>query len=106
MASKLAMMASGESALAFKAAGVDAYYERDAEKARETFKKLAKKYSVIFVADDLAEVLSDLIERTLEKTYPVVVTVPDANGNSEYAAKKLKEESERVLGIDVLSQRN
>lgn len=84
------MMASGESALAFKAAGVDAYYERDAEKARETFKKLAKKYSVIFVADDLAEVLSDLIERTLEKHYPWWLPFPTQTETASTPPRNLK----------------
>ena len=98
------MIATGESALAFKAAGVDAFYERDEEKVRDLFKKLAKKYSVIFVADDLAETLKDLIARTLEKPYPIVITVPDEKGRSDYANAKLKEESERVLGIDVFNR--
>lgn len=104
MASKTAIIATGESALAFKAAGVDAYYAGDGEKVRELFKKLVKKYAVIFVSDDLTETLDDLIKRTLEKPYPIVVPVPDANGKSEYAKSRLKEESERVLGIDVFNR--
>mgnify|MGYP005755375163 CR=1 FL=1 len=104
MASELAVIARGESALAFKAAGVDAYYAQGEDKIRELFKRLAKSYKVIFVTDDIAELLDDLIKRMLERPYPVIVPVPNENGKSEYAEKQIAEETERALGVDIFNK--
>ena len=58
MSGKIAIIGKGESVYAFKAAGVDAYVADGAEKARETLRRLAKEYSVIFITDDLAAKLN------------------------------------------------
>ena len=99
-----AIIARGESALAFKAAGVDAYYEQDEQKVKELFKRLLKSYKVIFVTDDLAGILDEQIKRTLEKPYPIVVPVPSEDGRSDYAKKRLADEAERALGINIFNK--
>ena len=95
MSGKIAIIGKGESVYAFKAAG-------GAEKASETLRRLAKEYSVIFITDDLAAKLDDLIERMNESAYPVIVPLPGENGSNGYAEGKLKERMERALGVDVL----
>lgn len=102
MSGKIAIIGKGESVYAFKAAGVDAYVADGAEKARETLRRLAKEYSVIFITDDLAAKLDDLIERMNESAYPVIVPLSGENGSNGYAEGKLKERMERALGVDVL----
>ncbi len=99
-----AILAKGESALAFKAAGVDAYTETDPTKLRTTFRKLITEYKVVFVTDDVAFEISDLIERTLEKPYPIVIPVPSENGKSDYAAQQIRLETERALGVDIFNK--
>ncbi len=99
---QIAIIGNGESVLAFKAAGVDAYFADDEKKARELLKKLAATRKVIFVTDDLARAADDLIERSLENPYPIIVPIPSADGKSEYAAEKLRSQAERALGADVL----
>ena len=104
MQGKTAIIGNGESVLAFKAGGVDAYFAENAAAAREMLRKLAKKYQVIFLTDDYAKELDDLITRMLEQPYPIVISVP-TNGSSEYAKEKMKEQMERALGVDILFQR-
>ena len=104
MSADTAMLSKGESALAFKAAGVDAYTETDTEKLRATFRKLLTRYKVIFVTDDVAFELDDLIKRTLEQPYPVVVPVPGDDGSSEYAQRQIREQTERALGVDIFNK--
>ena len=103
MSGKTAIIGSGESVLAFKAAGVDAYFAGDAAKAREILRKLAPDHSVIFITDDLARPLDDLIKRTMESPYPIIVPVPSESGGNGYADDKIVERMERALGVDVLS---
>ena len=102
MSGKIAIIGKGESVYAFKAAGVDAFVAESPEKARETLRRLAKEYAVIFITDDLAEKTDDLIERMNESAYPVIVLLPGENGSNGYAEGKLKQRMERALGVDVL----
>lgn len=102
MSGKIAIIGNGESVYAFKAAGVDAFIAGDAQSARDTLRKLAKDYCVIFITDDLAAQIDDLIERMMEKPYPIVVPLPADGGKSEYSETKLKERITLALGVDVL----
>ena len=61
-----AIIGNGQSVLAFKAGGIDAFVAADETKARELLRKLAATYKVIFITDDLAEKNADLIERMNE----------------------------------------
>ena len=105
MQGKAAIIGRGDGVLAFKAGGVDAYPADDAVKAREILRRVAKSYNVVFLTDDLAEDLKDLIERMNESPYPVVVPVPSVSGASDYAKARMKEQMERALGVDILFQR-
>lgn len=105
MKGKTAIIGRGDGVLAFKAGGVDAYVCDDEAKARATLKKIAPSYSVIFLTDDLAESLDDLINRMNESAYPIIVPVPGENGSTGYAKTKMKEQMERALGVDILFQR-
>ena len=44
-----AIIGDGDSVLAFKAGGVDAYSVSHVEQARDVLKKLAKEYQIIFI---------------------------------------------------------
>ena len=105
MQGKTAIIGRGDGVLAFKAGGVDAYPADDALKAREILRKIAKSYNVVFLTDDLAKDLGDLIERMNESPYPVIVPVPSVSGASDYARSRMKEQMERALGVDILFQR-
>ena len=105
MEGKTAIIGNGDCVLAFKAAGVDTFVADTAEKARDILRKAARKYKVIFLTDDLAKDLDDLIKRMLEEAYPVIVPIPSQNGSNGYAMNKLREETERALGVDILFQR-
>ena len=101
----IAIIGNGQSVLAFKAGGVDAFVATDPTKARELLRKLAKTYKVIFITDDLAVTLNDLIERMNEQAYPIVVPVPSDGGSNGYAVERMKGQMERALGVDILFNR-
>ena len=105
MRNETAVIGSGQSVIAFKASGIDAFYCADLQKARETLKRLAKTYKVVFVTDDFAEGLDDLIKRMNEQAYPVVVPIPSDAGTNGFAKRKMTEQMERALGVDILFSR-
>ena len=105
MQGKTAIIGNGDSVLAFKAGGVDAFTAENTAKARELLRKLAKTYKVIFLTDDLAPECDDLIKRMNEEPYPIVVPVPSEKGGNDYAKNRMKEQMETALGVDILFQR-
>ena len=102
MQGKTAIIGNIDSILAFKAGGVDAFGVTSTQEAKDTLKKLAKNYAVIFITDDYAKELDDYLKRFLESAYPVIASVPSKNGSNGYATQKIKEEMERALGVDIL----
>lgn len=101
MDKKMAILGEGDSVLAFKAGGVDAYYASDREQAKELLRRLAKEYGVIFITEGLAESMDDLLKRFNSQPYPVIIPLPSEDG-SGYARRKLKERTEKALGVDIL----
>ena len=105
MTDKMAILGEGDSVLAFKAGGVDAYYASDREQAKDILRKLAKEYAVIFITEGLAEQMDDLLKKFNQNPYPVILPVPSGNGGDGYAKAKMKERMEKALGVDILFNR-
>jgi V/A-type H+-transporting ATPase subunit F len=105
MTDKMAILGEGDSVLAFKASGVDAYYASDREQAKDILRKLAKEYAVIFITEALAEQMDDLLKKFNQSPYPVILPVPSGNGEGGYARAKMKERMEKALGVDILFNR-
>ncbi len=97
----MAILGEGDSVLAFKAGGVDAYYASDREEAKDLLRKLAKEYGVIFITESLAASMDDLLKKFNAQPYPVIVPLPSDDG-SGYAQSKLRERMEKALGVDIL----
>ncbi len=101
MTGKTAIVGDGDSIMVFKAAGVDSFPASDAKSARETLRKVAREYAVIFLTEELALELSDFLKRFDEAPYPVVLTIPSKNGSTGYGAQEIRRASERALGVDL-----
>ncbi len=100
MTGKMAIIGSGDNVLAFKAGGVDAFTVNSAEKARETLRKLAKSYAVIFITDSFCKELSAYLKRFNESAYPIIIPVPEGDG--DYGMELLRSAMESALGVDIL----
>ncbi|MBR4419549.1 MAG: V-type ATP synthase subunit F [Clostridia bacterium] len=105
MTDKMAILGEGDSVLAFKAGGVDAYYASDREQAKDLLRKLAKEYAVIFITEKLAGETDDLLNKFNQSPYPVILPVPSGDGSDGYAKAKMRERMEKALGVDILFNR-
>ena len=101
MTGKMAIVGNGDSIMVFKAAGVATFPAEDEKKARDTLRKIAKEYQIIFLTEELARVLKDFLKRFDEEPYPVVVSIPSGNSDG-YGMEVLKTAMERALGVDIL----
>ena len=104
MQGKMAVVGSAETIMVFKAAGVEAFPVTDEKSARETLRKVAHDFPVVFLSEEFAEPLKDLLKRFDEEAYPVVLPVPSGT-NTGYGKEFLKSAMERALGVDILFQK-
>lgn len=102
MKGKMAIIGDGDSVLAFKAGGVDAYSVSHVEQARDTLKKLAKEYQIIFITDVIAKKIDDVIKKYLTEPYPIILSVPSKSGSNGYGMEGLKKSMDKALGVDIL----
>lgn len=104
MTGKMAIVGDGDSIMVFKAAGVATFPVPldDDKKVKDTLRKVAKEYQIIFLTEQLAQSLGDFLKRFNEQPYPVVLVVPSQNGTTGYGTQTLKNAMERALGVDIL----
>ena len=102
MKAKMAIVGESSGVLAFTAVGVDAYPVTDEAEARELLKRLAKEYRIIFVTENLAVKITDVIEKYLTSPYPIILAIPDKDGSNGYGEQAFKRAMGSALGVDVL----
>ena len=88
--------------LAFRALGVDVFDARTDAEAEDRLKKLAREYSVIFITEDIAERISDIVARYKTRPYPAVIPIPSAQGSTGYGMRGLSKDVEKAIGSDIL----
>ena len=86
MTGKMAIVGDGDSIMVFKAAGVATFPAENEKKARDTLRKIAKEYQIIFLTEELARPLGEFLKRFDE----------------EHGEELLKSAMERALGVDIL----
>ena len=100
--SSIAALGDADTVFAFKAVGADAYPVMDEKEAREKLRLLARNYDIIFITEELAEKLPDLIARYKTRPFPTVIPLPSASGSTGYGKRSVKEDVERAIGTDIL----
>ena len=95
-------MGNLDSILVFKTVGFDVFGVNTEVKARNTLNKLVCNYQIIFITEDYAKCVEDIIEDTLIKAYPIVTVIPSGVNSSDYALNKIKQGVEKSLGINIL----
>lgn len=99
---KIAVLGDKDSILAFKAIGIEVFPVNEEDEARETLKKLARKYSVIFITEDIAIKINDVVERYKSRPYPAVIPIPSSSGTNGYGMEQIHKNVEKAIGADIL----
>ena len=102
MSDKMAIIGDGDSVIAFKAVGVDAFGVTNREEVGELIKKLAKEYRIIFITDALAKQNESIIDKYLSMPYPIIIPVPSKDGSNGYGFEQMKKAMDKALGVDIL----
>ncbi len=100
---KIAVIGDKDSILGFNTIGVDTYSVTGAEAALNVLKRLVtENYGVIFITEELAMELEDVIGELNKRYLPAVVLIPNSKGTLGIGMQKIKENVEKAIGADIL----
>lgn len=100
---KIGVIGDKDSILGFKTLGVATFPVVDARAALTILKQVAQEsYAVLFITEELAQHLEDVIAELNKRFLPVVVPVPNNKGTLNIGMGKIKENVEKAIGADIL----
>jgi len=103
MFKKIGVVGDKDSALAFKALGIDVFPVNEPEEARKTIDKLARdNYAVIFVTEQVAKNIEETIERYNKETLPAVILIPSNQGTLNIGMQRISDNVEKAVGVNIL----
>lgn len=103
MNNKIAVIGDKDSVLAFKAVGVEVFDAQTAAQAQNLIKKLSREqYAVLFLAEDLAAQIPDVLAKAKTQPFPAVVPIPTGGNSNGFGMKGIKNDVEKAIGIDVI----
>jgi V/A-type H+-transporting ATPase subunit F len=100
---KIAAIGDRDSVLGFKALSIDVYpVTNDEEAARTVFTLAREEYAVIFITEQAARGIQDMIDRFKTAPYPAIIPIPSNQGTLGLGMEMLKKNVEKALGADIL----
>lgn len=103
MKGKMALIGDGDSALIFKAGGIETFNAIDSIQCKKILASIKDEYKIIFITDNnFSKELEEYIEEIGNDVYPIILPIPSKDGNNGYGMEGIRKEMERSLGIDIL----
>ena len=101
---KIGVIGDRDSVLLFKAVGLDVFFEDEGVSANRTLHRLAREgYVTIFVTEKLFAACAETIEEFKSQAYPAIIPIPDNQGSRGVGEKMLRQNLEKAVGMDILS---
>ena len=100
---RIAVIGDWESVMGFRALGLETYPVISSEEAREKIRELAKgNCSVIYLTEQLAKDLEDVISHYKDEVQPAIILIPGREGSIGLGQSALKAAVERAVGTNIL----
>ena len=105
---KFAVIGDSESVTAFMAIGAAVRKVSDEYEAADALRALAKsdEYAVIFVTENYAAKMEQLMNKYKEQAYPAVLPIPGSTGANGFGMAGLNKDVEKAVGVDILFNGN
>lgn len=104
---KIGVIGDRDSVLLFKAVGLDVFFEDEGESANHTLHRLAREgYAAVFVTEKLFAACAETIEEFKGQAYPAIIPIPDNQGSRGVGEKMLRQNVEKAVGMDILSNQS
>ncbi len=102
---RFAAVGEEEAVFGFRALGVDAFIVKSQDDAAQVLTEARKGgYAVIFVTEQVARAVPDVIEGLGDEPLPAVLIIPGVGGSLGLASKRMKTIVEKAVGADILFQ--
>ncbi len=99
----IAVVGDWQSVMGFRALGLDTYPVTAPEEAREIIHRLAKEdCAVIYLTEQLAAKLGDVIARYKDELKPAIILIPGREGSLGIGKETIQSSIERAVGADIL----
>lgn len=103
MTHKIGVVGDKDSILPFKMLGFDVRFATEANEARRSVDGLAKEgYGIIYLTEQLAELIPDTIRRYDALVKPAVILIPNHSGSRGIGKKRVQENVEKAVGQNIL----
>ena len=102
---KIGVVGDKDSILFFKAVGMDVYpvIETEVEENRKLIDGLAREeYGIIFITEQIAQSISETIDRYNNKTTPGIILIPSNAGSLGIGLARVRDNVERAVGMNIL----
>ena len=100
---KTAVLGDRASVLGFMSVGFTVAEAGDAEEASRAPRRLVNEdHAVIFVTEDVAELIGEEIEKYRAKPLPAIILIPGKSGSRGIGMANIKSSVERAVGADIL----
>ena len=101
--SKIAVMGDYDSIYGFAALGLDIFPVTDKEEGGALLHRLVgSNYQVIYMTEQLGEILSADREEYAEQVFPAIILIPGKDGSSGLGLSALNAAVERAVGTNIL----
>lgn len=98
---KIAVMGDRDSVYGFAALGLDTYFVTEQQEAVRLIRKLEEQCAVIYITEQLAEVIKDELERLNELPLPAVILIPGVYGNTGRGMSAVNESVIKAVGSNI-----
>lgn len=100
--SKVAVIGSRDSILGFKGLSLSVFSVKNGEEASCTLAAMANNdYAAIFITEDLAEGVEEIIRALREKPLPTITFIPSPKGTRGLGMEKLRGSIRKAVGADI-----
>lgn len=102
---KIGVVGDRDSILCFKAFGMDIFTasEAEPEESRKLVDRLAREaYGIIFVTEQIAQTISETIDRYNRIMLPAIILIPGIKGTLGIGSGRIRDNVEKAVGINIL----
>lgn len=100
---KIGVIGERDSALGFKALGLDVFPCSQSSEAKKILHQLAAgEYAIIYITENLAAELGKDIDQYKDSRLPAIIPIPGKEGASGTGMDNVRKSVERAVGADIL----
>ncbi|GMC01006.1 MULTISPECIES: V-type ATP synthase subunit F [Enterococcus] len=103
MGHKIGVIGDKASVLPFQLVGFDVHFETNPQNVRRLVEQMAKDgYGVIYVTEQCATSIPEVIARYQEQLIPAIVLIPNYQGTEKIGLTEIQNNVEKAVGQNIL----